>query len=171
MARSVPPHMVDLTKLAYDPMYDENGNIVLTVAGKPISAKLTPAQHQRINELVLEGNSLHNIATQLRTTKGRVEEYLNKPKTQKAIEQRALTVNLVQAVDQLTKQNQQLVELIAVMERRISSIQIELKQVRFLAYRQKTGRLKAEKESRTQKKAVTQLRRDIWKRTGKDPLV
>ncbi len=170
MSRTVPPETIDLTKFSYDPMYAKDGSIVLTKNGLPSSAKLTREKEIQIDRLALEGKPVKEIAKLVRTTAFRVTAYLHTVKSAEAIAYKAVVTKLVEQTKQMADQNGMMVELLTVMERRLSDVQTELKQVRFLALRQKQGRYKAEKTNRSQRHQIIKLRRDIWKRTGKDPL-
>ena len=148
-------------------MLDKNGNPVINQFGHVVSARLTKEDEQAINTLAAKGYSRKAICAELNLSERRVITHLNKPKVAEAIALEYLVEIQNEKIDALTHLVASLVAINVKMESRISNMQTELQRTKHLAMRNRIGREKSERQSRSQRQELTRLKDQLWKRTGK----
>jgi hypothetical protein len=149
------------------PLLDKDGNPVVNKFGHITTAPLTKEEKQAIDELAAKGTTRKAICEQVGVSYTRLKNYLEEPARAQAIALMAYTQTVAQDSKETKELIARLLDIIMQMESRVSDIQTELRQVKKAAQRQKLGRAQAEKESRSQRQQINELKRYIHKRTGR----
>lgn len=148
------------------PMLDKNGNPKINQWGKVVSARLTEEEKEQITALVAKGYTKRAICEELNITDRRLSHFLNEPKVAEAIALQAYTVEVAAHNKRVEELLTGLTDLITHMEKRLTVVQEELRQVKVACRRNQIGREKLEREKRSQRKALNDLKKKYWKRTG-----
>jgi len=146
---------------------DADGNTVVSKYGHAITAKLTDEDKANIDKLKANGTSNRAICKELAITDSRLVTYLRERETAERIMAMTMTTELPGKLTNINALLVDLVNVVAKMEVRMSDVQTELKETKKLAYRQKQGRAKAERELRSQRTELRRVRDALWKVTGK----
>ena len=149
------------------PMLDKNGNPIVNQFGFVVSARLTKEDEDQITELAAKGYTRKAICDELGLSDRRVSHFLNKPKTAEAIALMAYTVTIAEHNRKVEELLSGFTDALARMEKRLTDVQSELKMIKAACGRNKIGRETLEREKRSQRKELNQLRKNYWKRTGR----
>ncbi|OJY60944.1 MAG: hypothetical protein BGP16_00965 [Sphingobium sp. 66-54] len=152
------------------PLLDKNGKPVINQYGHVVSARITPEQEPVIDKMFAEGKSKRAICDELNITDRRLNTYLeekNKPEKLAAL---SLTTYVATQLPVLIETVGELLTAFKELETRVCQLQTEVKMVRQAQRRNQIGREKLEREKRTTKKQLSDLRRRYWQRTGQKPL-
>jgi predicted transcriptional regulator len=150
-------------------LYDKEGNVILNKFGHPVTAELTSEDKENINKLASKGYSKRAIADELGVSLTRLTNYLKEPAIANAIALMAYVEETAAHNKKMEAAMMDMLSIITKLESRVSNIQTELQQTKKAAARNRIGREKAERTSRSQRQQLTQLKKQLWKRTGLKP--
>lgn len=150
-------------------LLDENGNPVINKFGYATTAPLTREDEQAIDALAAKGYTKKAICEEIGVSQTRLKNYLEEPKKAQAIALVAYTQTVGTHNEKMEGLIANLVETLAQMEKRLTDVQNELKQVKAACGRNKIGREKLERSKRSQRQELTRLKHQLHMRTGRKP--